>query len=730
MADNYHVPKGVSLETLFEILSGWSAVGAAAEPQYTADVEELTEIADAVRRQTRFLEDVGVLEPEGQKHRLTDRGEALASALAIDEPQRAREAAREVLSDWRLTDEIRGVVRENPVPEDELVDLVATLADEDVDSSRVRSGVSTLLELLEWADLLERDASGRYRLPDDAEPPPIETPEVPTPPRPDPRRTDLSSAVREPAESASPRAGPATSELTAAIEAGETKHPRPEPTHGDLTQAVDSDSSAVLDSEPSLEEDKSAAGAGEKSSSSESETVPVSAQATEESPLGGPETTEKRETDGEQPEGPTEAEAEATVEVEPTDEGPGAEEVITEGHPEPEATSEQTEPTEEKPETAESTSESTAEGPTESGEVEVEVDLSAADETDLTEVGERLSEAIADVDVDMEDSDGGLELDLESGPELEIDVGDDSGIEIRLDEESALDVEAIRNALDSDINIEAMTAESPENDDQLETDGGNAIDVTDDEDTELTIDEDDGGVSITIGDDPGVTIRVGGEEEAQGSEAADSEDEQAAQEAEEAAGAVEKTAEGVEETVEEAAEETTEGASETAEEAIESAEETTEEAVEETEEATEEVAEEAAGEAEEAAEEAAEEVEEAAETATETAGEEAAIALEQAEGTDLAEIESAFEDIAEAAREATEAEQALEEAAEAAREAAEAAREAAEEASANASEGDAGVSTAAEPHALSLGIDLDADSEDLEALVEGIRRGLLEGEES
>ncbi|WP_218779108.1 hypothetical protein, partial [Halobacterium hubeiense] len=162
----HHIPKGVSLDTLREIIAGWDAVGAAAEPKYTTAVEEATDISDAVGRQTRFLEDVGVLTGEGQQHRLTDRGQALAGALAVDDEERASGRARELLADWPVTEELRGIVRGNPSTEDELVPLVAAITGHDPEASRVRSGITTLLELYDWVGLLDRDEDGTYRLPE------------------------------------------------------------------------------------------------------------------------------------------------------------------------------------------------------------------------------------------------------------------------------------------------------------------------------------------------------------------------------------------------------------------------------------------------------------------------------------------------------------------------------------------------------------------------------------
>jgi hypothetical protein len=161
---DYHVPKGVSLSTLQDIVVGWAAVGAAAEPRYTTAVEDVTGIADAVGRQTRFLEAIGVLERVGQQHRLTDDGQSLAGGLMAEDSSVAAERAQAVLSAWGLTDEVRGVLRENPMAADDLVPVVAALAGQDRDDDRTRSGITTLLDLFEWSGVLVRDGD-RYRLP-------------------------------------------------------------------------------------------------------------------------------------------------------------------------------------------------------------------------------------------------------------------------------------------------------------------------------------------------------------------------------------------------------------------------------------------------------------------------------------------------------------------------------------------------------------------------------------
>jgi hypothetical protein len=165
MAD-HAIPKGVSLETLRDILTGWAAVGAAEEPKYTADVEEHTGVSDAVGRQNNFFEELGILEPEGQKHRLTETGAEATGPLVVADEEAATDALRSILESWPVTEELRGILRDNPTPEEDLVPVVAAITGQDPDSGRVETGARTLLELLDWVDLLERDEEGQYHVPE------------------------------------------------------------------------------------------------------------------------------------------------------------------------------------------------------------------------------------------------------------------------------------------------------------------------------------------------------------------------------------------------------------------------------------------------------------------------------------------------------------------------------------------------------------------------------------
>ena len=152
--DETALPKGVGHETLLSVVAGWHGAGAATDPVLTATVSETTGIEDAVGRQTRFLESLGVLEAEGQRHRLTEAGAPLAAALDAGRSAEARSHARTLFEAWPFTDRVVGIVRGNPLAEDALVRQVGALAGTDLDRSRHRTGTRALVETLAWAGLL------------------------------------------------------------------------------------------------------------------------------------------------------------------------------------------------------------------------------------------------------------------------------------------------------------------------------------------------------------------------------------------------------------------------------------------------------------------------------------------------------------------------------------------------------------------------------------------------
>ncbi|GAA0644840.1 hypothetical protein [Salarchaeum japonicum] len=158
------IPKGVDRDTLLDVIAGWAEAGAADDPVYTKDVADELDVSDAVGRQTPFLEELGVLDPDGQQHELTDAGERLATALRDGDTDAAREHARRLLDDWPPTADVRGLLRDNSLGEERLHALLAALTDHEPEG-RADTGLHTLLDLYVWTGVLERD-DDTYRLPD------------------------------------------------------------------------------------------------------------------------------------------------------------------------------------------------------------------------------------------------------------------------------------------------------------------------------------------------------------------------------------------------------------------------------------------------------------------------------------------------------------------------------------------------------------------------------------
>jgi len=162
-----HVPKGVSRETLLDVVAGWYDAGAAEEPVHTSTVADELGLADSVSRQTRFLESLGVLAAENQQHRLTDEGAELGAARADGDTAATVEALRALLSRWPLSESLEAALSGGSLSEAAVVAELADAVDESPEG-RVRTGLTTLLDCYVWTGLAER-VEGRYRLPEGTE---------------------------------------------------------------------------------------------------------------------------------------------------------------------------------------------------------------------------------------------------------------------------------------------------------------------------------------------------------------------------------------------------------------------------------------------------------------------------------------------------------------------------------------------------------------------------------
>lgn len=155
------MPRGVSRATLFDVVRGWYAAGAAEEPVQTSTVADDLDLADSVSRQTAFLESLGVLRSDGQRHRLSDAGAAVGRHLGTDHGA-AREDLRRLLRAWEPTEEVRDLLSGRSLSTEALVVELADRFGADPDASRDHTGLSTLLECYTWAGLVDGDGE-RYQ---------------------------------------------------------------------------------------------------------------------------------------------------------------------------------------------------------------------------------------------------------------------------------------------------------------------------------------------------------------------------------------------------------------------------------------------------------------------------------------------------------------------------------------------------------------------------------------
>ncbi|MCG1003897.1 MULTISPECIES: hypothetical protein [Halobacterium] len=506
----HHIPKGVSLDTLEDIVAGWDTVGAAAEPKYTTDVADATGISDAVGRQTKFLEEVGVLDSDGQKHRLTDEGQALAGALAVDDDERASERANDLLADWAVTEAVRGIVRENPSSEDDLVPLVGAVTGQDPENGRARSGITTLLNLYDWAGLLDRDDE-RYVLPEDERPAePAAAGEAGTADheRAVERAAERAAAAAEQAERAADAAGETAVRAEDAAERVAAVGETVVDAAARVERAEESVASATADVEDAAVEATEAGSESEAESEHEDVLEAELADAVESVEAGV-------EAAGEEVDEPAESGAESVSDL--------AEVADRAGLPGGRGATE------------------TAEAAVEAAEDAPETAVEAAEPTD--------SAAGAPA----------VDLALSDGTEVSIAVDEENGVEISVDGDVDLADLDVRGAGDA---AEAAT------DDDLRTDGG----AENGSDADIDVSEEDGAVTVEIGADPGITISIGGEDADGESAEASGEAEEESETADEAVErVVEESAGEAGETTDEAAGEAEETAEDEGEEVAEDA---------------------------------------------------------------------------------------------------------------------------------------------------------------
>ena len=159
------VPQMIGLEKLTKIIVAYLKAGADDQEISYNYVSNLSNVSIGnVRRNTPFFEYIGLLEGTRGKFKLTDAGKAYAQALDWGRIKDANKTLRKKIRDNDLIKRIRGYVSINrPVEKDNLVSKIANIVGV-VKSSRYKTGINGLVDMLVSSNLLKEDNKG-YLIP-------------------------------------------------------------------------------------------------------------------------------------------------------------------------------------------------------------------------------------------------------------------------------------------------------------------------------------------------------------------------------------------------------------------------------------------------------------------------------------------------------------------------------------------------------------------------------------
>ncbi|MHA2602521.1 MAG: hypothetical protein AM324_010360, partial [Candidatus Thorarchaeota archaeon SMTZ1-83] len=143
------VPYAISLSGLLEVISAWNRARAE-EPLSAQEVAERASYKrKTVTRQSPFLCQIGVLEREGQKYRLSAIGRRVARLVDHSQDEEFRDAIRELLLDCR---ELRSVLdfipKDSEVTKEQLITRVMMHSDRPSADHNARTGANALVDLL------------------------------------------------------------------------------------------------------------------------------------------------------------------------------------------------------------------------------------------------------------------------------------------------------------------------------------------------------------------------------------------------------------------------------------------------------------------------------------------------------------------------------------------------------------------------------------------------------
>ena len=162
---DHPVPK-TQIETLREIIEGYYEAGEVDELVDQEDVVPETDLGeDVIRRQKKFLADIGILEKDGYDYTLLESGNQIGRALAFDRESNAKENFKQLLVGWDVTSELQGDLGDDEYDREDVIDSLAYITETDSSNDRKRTGLSALIDLYQWTGILSENSDGKYHVP-------------------------------------------------------------------------------------------------------------------------------------------------------------------------------------------------------------------------------------------------------------------------------------------------------------------------------------------------------------------------------------------------------------------------------------------------------------------------------------------------------------------------------------------------------------------------------------
>ncbi|MFD1644669.1 hypothetical protein [Haloarchaeobius litoreus] len=162
---DHPVPK-TQIDSLKTIIEGYYEAGAVGEEVEDEDVAEEIELSsDVIKRQKRFLADIGLLEKDGYDYTLLEEGHEVGRGLAFDRNDDAVEALYDLLDGWEVTEQLISDIDGEVKSEEELVDSLAYLTETDP-NGRKKTGLTALVHLYRWVGILSQAGENKYKLSD------------------------------------------------------------------------------------------------------------------------------------------------------------------------------------------------------------------------------------------------------------------------------------------------------------------------------------------------------------------------------------------------------------------------------------------------------------------------------------------------------------------------------------------------------------------------------------